>query len=151
MQKFKTPISLYKLKKIPTTLPKVKIKDSNQASRFGRELYKEHDDDLEVTECCYMVMLNKHNNTIGYVKLSEGGVDSTIIDKILVSKYAVDALASGVILFHNHPSGSTQPSESDLRITMEVKRCLELFNISLIDHIILTRLNYKSMSEDGCL
>ena len=77
-----------------------------------------------------------------------GGLDATIIDKKIVCKVAIDSLCSGVILVHNHPSGEVKPSKSDIQQTTDVKKALGVFDITLLDHIILSDQAYYSFAEE---
>jgi DNA repair protein RadC len=59
--------------------------------------------------------------------------------------------ASGVILIHNHPSGNTNPSEEDLRITKQLAEAGRLLGIKVYDHIILAGESYRSLADEGLL
>ena len=74
-----------------------------------------------IYESVFILLLNRHNNTIGYAKISQGGVTGTVIDVKIIAKYIIDSLASGLILAHNHPSGNTRASSEDINITNKVK------------------------------
>lgn len=148
MKKYKSTIKEYKLKSIPTDIKKAKLATSQDSYEYIKPFFFE---DMEIFESCFMILLNRANNTIGYVKISQGGLSSTIIDKLLVAKYAVESLASAVIIAHNHPSGNLNPSESDKRITREVKKALETFNVQLLDHLILTSESYTSLADEGLI
>ena len=139
-------INLYELKKMQTEFPKKTLKSSDESADFIRNFYG---DDLEIYESMFILMLNKKNDTIGYAKISQGGICGTVVDVRLVAKYAVDSLATSVILAHNHPSGNTKPSEQDKAITSKIKNALELLDITLLDHIILTIDNYYSFADNG--
>jgi DNA repair protein RadC len=86
-----------------------------------------------------------------YAKISQGGITGTVVDPRLVAKYAVESLAVGVILAHNHPSGNLKPSTPDKVLTDKVKEGLKYLDIKLLDHIILTNDGYYSMMEEGDL
>jgi len=73
----------------------------------------------------------------------------TVVEPKVVAKYAVDSLCSGVIIAHNHPSGNLNPSDQDIAITKKIKEGLKLFDISLLDHIILTAEGHTSLQELG--
>jgi DNA repair protein RadC len=137
---------LYKLKKIQSEFPCIKITSADVAQEFIKNFY---DDDIEIFESCFILLLNRGNQTIGYAKISQGGICGTIIDTRLVAKYAVESLASGVILAHNHPGGTNSPSHSDLQITEKIKKGLDLLDIQLLDHVILTKDNYYSLADNG--
>jgi len=139
-------INLYELKKMQTEFPKKTLKSSDESADFIRNFYG---DDLEIYESMFILMLNRKNDTIGYAKISQGGICGTVVDVRLIAKYAVDSLATSVILAHNHPSGNTNPSEQDKAITSKIKKALELLDITLLDHIILTVDNYYSFADNG--
>jgi len=83
--------------------------------------------------------------------ISQGGVCGTVVDTKLIGFYAVKALASNVIMVHNHPSGNLRPSQADLRITKKVKQGLEFLDIKVLDHIILTPDACYSLGDEGQL
>lgn len=99
-------------------------------------------------EMSWVLTLNKVNEITGYFMLSAGGTSSTTFDKKIVAKVAIDRLADGVILVHNHPSGSCLPSPADIRETGDVKNGLGLFGISLVDHIIIGSGEYYSFASE---
>lgn len=74
-----------------------------------------------------------------------------MIDERIIYKYAVDTLSTGVILVHNHPSGCMEFSGEDKRLTEKVKKGLELLNIRLLDHIVVTEESYISAQEKGLI
>lgn len=141
-------MKLYELKKTKTTFPVVAISQSIDAANFIREFYS---DDIEIFESAFILLLNRANKTIGYAKISQGGIAGTVIDVKLICKYVVDSLASGVILCHNHPSGNLQPSNQDKEINIKVKQALELLDSILLDHIILTKESYTSLKDEGII
>ncbi len=108
-------------------------------------------EDIKIYESCFIIMINNAGMVIGWMKISQGGVTETPVDARLVCKAALDTLATQIILIHNHPSGSTRPSRSDKAMTAKIKTALELFSISLIDHIIMTETQYLSFAEEGML
>ena len=102
-------------------------------------------------EQAYLLTLDKGFNVTGAMLLSVGSLDSTVIDNKLVLKTAIDTLASGVILAHNHPSGNVMPSAADIKVTEDLKRILDIFSIKLVDHIILADDTFYSFNEDQAL
>ena len=133
------------LSSVQSDFPKIKISESSQAADFIREFYT---GDIDIFESSFILLLNRQNLTIGFAKLSQGGINSTIIDPRIVAHYAVKALATSVILCHNHPSGNLNPSESDLQLTKKVFAGLELLDITLLDHIILTSEGFYSIADN---
>jgi DNA repair protein RadC len=141
-------IKKYELRKMDTDFKRVKIHSSKEASDFIRQFYS---DDIGIFESFFLLLLDQSNSTIGYVKISQGGITGTVVDTLLVAKYVIDSLAKGVILAHNHPSGNLSPSRQDLDITERIKKGLNLFDVQVFDHIILTEEGYKSFSDDGLI
>ncbi len=139
-------IQLYELKKIQSEFPKTKIRSSADAAEFIRQFYS---DDIDIFESSFILLLNRANDTIGYAKISQGGITGTVVDPRLVAKYAVESLATAVILAHNHPSGNTEPSTADKEITHKIKNGLKLLDIDLLDHLILTNESYYSLADNG--
>jgi len=141
-------IKLYELKKLQTHFPAATIKDSKTAADFIRQFYG---DDLEVFESFFVLMLNKANKTIGYAKISQGGIAGTVVDVRIVMKYAVESLATGIIVAHNHPSGNLKPSDGDKQITYKLKSACLIMDVPLLDHVILTADGYTSFADEGLL
>ncbi len=139
-------IKLYELKKIQSEFPKKQIRSSADAAEFIRQFYLE---DIEIFESSFILLLNQANYTIGYAKISQGGVTGTVVDPRLVAKYAVESLAPVVILAHNHPSGNLSPSSADKSLTDKIKNGLKLLDIKLVDHLILTKESYYSLADEG--
>ena len=96
----------------------------------------------------WVILLNRANYVVHKEKLSKGGISSTVVDSKLVVKKALDRHATGVILVHNHPSGNPRPGKEDLTQTMVIKKALETFDISLIDHVIVCDDRFFSFSDD---
>jgi DNA repair protein RadC len=128
--------------------PKLKITSPTQATEFCRKFYFE---DIEVYESVFILMLNRANFTIGYAKISQGGITGTTVDRKLIAKYAIDSLASSVIVCHNHPSGNCRPSQDDINITRALKDTLDIIDVKLGDHLILTADDSYSFCDNGLL
>ncbi len=137
-----------KAKKTPSNFEKVKIISSNDAFKVIKQFYF---DDIDIFESFFILCLNRNNQTIAYAKISQGGLAGTVVDIKLIAKYAIDCLASGVILAHNHPSGDLKPSNEDLAITKRIKEGLKILDISVLDHLILTSQGYLSFGDEGIL
>lgn len=141
-------VPLFELKKIATDFPKSKIVTSADGYNFIRNFYL---DDISIFESFFILLLNRANQTIGFAKISQGGIVGTVVDVRLVAHYAVQALATGVILAHNHPSGQLKPSDADIILTKKVIAGLEVLDIAVLDHLILTEENYYSFADMGQL
>lgn len=96
-----------------------------------------YDKDEMWREKSVALFLDKKLNIIGETLVSVGTTDACLMDIKLIAKSALESLASGVIIMHNHPSGDPAPSEHDIEETNKIKRGLACLDIKLIDHIIL--------------
>ena len=129
---------------------RVVVKTSRDAYNAVRSLYDE--DTIDYVESSYVLLLNFANQVIGKKLLSTGGRSACIIDTAVVAQISLSKNAHAIILTHNHPSGNRSASQQDIKITRRVKEALELFDIKLHDHIIVTSDNgYTSMAEEGLM
>lgn len=119
------------------------------AAEVFSKIYTSTDSVIQAKEYCFALMLNRVNRPLGFIKVSEGGISECVIDNKLILKAALDLGASGVILCHNHPSGSPIPGASDLKHTDSLRKALNTLDIYLLDHIILTEDRYFSFAEDA--
>ncbi len=145
---YKSNLEKISLVKEPTSFKRVKITRSSDINEYVRNFY---DTDIEIYESFFIVLLNRSINTIGYVKISQGGVAGTVVDPKIVAKYAIESLCSSIILVHNHPSGDTKPSKEDKRLTKTITEGLNYFNIVVLDHLIITKDSYYSFADEGIL
>jgi DNA repair protein RadC len=99
----------------------------------------------------WILFLNRSNKVINRMKLSQGGISGTVTDVRIVMKKAIEYLASGIIVCHNHPSGNLSPSESDTRITQKIKEAGNIMDIQLLDHLIISEKDYYSFADNGLL
>ena len=102
-------------------------------------------------EECWAIFLTASNRIIDSRRISQGGVSGTVVDHRLVVKRALELLAPQIIVVHNHPSGSAQPSGNDDQITMRLREAAALFDIRLLDHIIIARGSHFSYAAVGRL
>lgn len=99
----------------------------------------------------WVLLLNKANRLIKKKKISEGGVSGTVADPKIIFKLALEELASGVIVVHNHPSGNLKPSDSDIQLTKKLKEAGKTLEIALLDHLIVAGHHYFSMTDEGLI
>lgn len=95
----------------------------------------------------WVVYLNRSNRVMSIKNISKGGIAGTVADVRLIMKYALDQLASGIILSHNHPSGAINPSREDEVLTRRVQEACRFLDISLLDHMIVCNEQYFSFSD----
>lgn len=98
-----------------------------------------------------VVFLNRGNKIIHMEVISEGGITGTIADPRVILKKALEHNATAIILCHNHPSGNPKPSHADRSITQKIKHAAALFDISIMDHVIVSREGYYSFADEGTL
>lgn len=99
-------------------------------------------------EECWILFLNRANFLISKEKVSSGGLDSTILDCRYILKKALDKKACGLIIVHNHPSGSALPGTADIQSTKQLNRALKACDISLLDHVIIADGSYYSFADE---
>lgn len=99
----------------------------------------------------WVVYLSTANTILGKSKVSQGGSSSTTVDHKIIVKRAVELLASSIILIHNHPSGVASPSDADKSLTAKVSGAANLFDIEVLDHLIVTSGDSFSFRAAGLL
>ena len=99
----------------------------------------------------WVLLLNKANEVFSRERLSSGGMAGTVVDVKILYKTALDARAAAVIAIHNHPSGSLQPSQSDIDLTRRLRKAGELLDLPLLDHLIVSERGYYSFADEGLL
>lgn len=102
-------------------------------------------------EECWVVYLTSSNRIIERQRVSQGGVTATVVDHRLIIKRALELLATRFILIHNHPSGTPEASPQDKALTDKVVRAAALFDIRLLDHVIIARDGNFSFQASGLL
>ena len=136
----------YKTKVKPSE--RAKVQSSISAVDILRPFYG---DDIEYIEKMYVIYLNRANKVLGVNLLSSGGTSQTVCDPKMIFQGAILANASAIILSHNHPSGTLKPSEADINLTKKIKQGCELFDIALLDHVIVTPEHYFSFADEGII
>ena len=124
------------------------VTSSQIASDLAREIFPVN---LSHREAMLALYLNRANHTIGYTIISIGGVSQTVCDPKLIFQTALLTHASAFILIHNHPSGNTKPSQTDISLTEKVKSASILLDIQFLDHLIITENSYYSFADEGHL
>ena len=99
----------------------------------------------------WIVYLNNSNKVIYKNQLSKGGITGTLVDTRLVLKTALEVGAVGLILSHNHPSGTLKPSQADMDVTLKLKTAAQSLDIKVLDHLIITENAYFSFADEGML
>jgi len=99
----------------------------------------------------WIIYLNNSNKVILKSQLSKGGITGTLVDVRLVLKQALEVGATGLILAHNHPSGTLKPSEADKQLTKKLKTAAESLDIKVLDHLIVTEKAYLSFADENLM
>lgn len=99
----------------------------------------------------WIVFVNNRNVVLQTSQLSKGGITGTVVDVRIVFKTALQLGAIGVILAHNHPSGSLKPSQEDISLTKKLKLAGESLDIKVLDHLIITEKAYFSFADENML
>lgn len=102
-------------------------------------------------EECWVLYLTSSNRIVERQRVSQGGVQGTVVDHRLIIKRALELLATQLIMVHNHPSGTAEPSPQDKVLTERIARAAALFDIRLLDHLIISREGDFSFLCEGLL
>lgn len=105
----------------------------------------------ERVEVSLVLLLNRQNELIRQIEMSRGTVSENRVYVREVVKAALDHHADGLIIAHNHPGGSAEASPADLAFTCRLQQALDLVDVRLIDHFIITRSRAVSFAEQGWL
>ena len=122
-----------------------KIDQPNLAAKIFRKYMKE---EILYRESMYALYLNKALKIKGIFKISEGAIGATVADIRIILGIALKSFSSGIILAHNHPSSSLIPSSKDIELTTQLRESCKIMNIQLIDHLIITKNDYKSIIDE---
>jgi len=98
-----------------------------------------------------VLFLNRSNKINHFQIISEGGITGTVADPRIILKKALEEDAVGLILCHNHPSGSLKPSKADEELTLKIKEAARYFDIKVLDHLIVSDDGYYSFADEGIL
>ena len=99
-------------------------------------------------EECWVIFLNRANFVLGKECMSVGGLESTVVDVKAILRRALERKASGVIMVHNHPSGSAMPGQADIKQTAILKKALQTCEIHLIDHVVIAEDSWYSFADE---
>lgn len=127
-------------------LEKPVVKNSTDVATYFQALLKDHRHEVFA-----VLFLNRANKINHHQVISQGGITGTVADPRLIIRTALEHDAVNMILCHNHPSGSLRPSQNDLALTEKIKQAARLFDIQVLDHIIVSDEGYFSFSDDGIL
>ena len=147
MKTYKSDTPEITLKYKHSGIVKTKITNSSDSYSLLKGMFDA--DTLEYCESSVAIYLNRANNTIGWQKISQGGITGTIIDVRVVLATALKCGATNIIISHNHPSGQLKSSEQDDTLTKKLSDACKIMEIRLLDHVIITSEGYYSYSDEG--
>lgn len=128
---------------------KIKITDAYSAEKTLRKMWDAQLMNIQEQFC--VLFLNNANEVVGFRCLSTGGLTATSVDLRILFSIACKSLSSGIIIAHNHPSGTLKASKADIDITHKIKRAGEMLDINLLDHVILTDKSFVSLAQQGVI
>ena len=103
------------------------------------------------SECFAVLYLNSRHEVIVFKEHFSGSIDHAAVHPRVIAQTALDVNAAAVILTHNHPSGHAQPSEADRQLTRVVRDALQLFDIRVLDHVVVSGKESCSFAAQGLL
>ena len=138
---------VYKTKVKPSQRPK--ITSSVDAYEILQKIWNR--DKIELVEEFKVLLLNRSNKVLGVLDASSGGITGTVADPRIILTAAIKANAVGIVLSHNHPSGSLKPSRADEELTVKIKEAARFLDMTVLDHIIITREGFYTFADEGLL
>lgn len=135
----------------PTIEKQFRIRITKSSQAYESLLNSWNKNTLELQEEFKIILLNNANEILGIHSLSKGSTNGVNVDMKLLFAVVLKSCATSIIVAHNHPSGILKASESDIAITKKIKKAGELLDISLLDHIIVTKDGFFSMVDDNIL
>ena len=125
-----------------------RIKVTNSQILYNLVLKQWDLDLIEFQEEVKIVLLNRANVVLGIYEMSKGGTSGTVVDIKIILGIALKCNASSIVITHNHPSGTLEPSEPDKSITKKLKDACRILDLNLLDHLIVTGKGYYSFSDN---
>jgi DNA repair protein RadC len=127
-------------------LEKPVVQGAASVALFLQTLLQDHDHEVFI-----VLYLNRANKINHYEIVSSGGMSGTVADPRVILRRALEEKAVGIILCHNHPSGSLRPSHADRELTLKIREAARYFDILVLDHIIVSHEGFFSFAEEGLL
>ncbi len=129
-------------------MPESRLKILSSQNAYA--LFAPYMEDLSHEEL-WIALTNQAGYVIDKAQISRGGISETVADIRIILKLALQQLASGIVLCHNHPSGNLVPSRQDNLLTERLKKAAEYMDLRLLDHIIISNKSYYSYADEGVL
>ena len=99
----------------------------------------------------WVLHLSHANRVMRSERVGQGGISATAVDARLIAKSALDNMSSGLILVHNHPSGTNRPSGPDDAVTRKIADICKIIDVKVLDHLIISPTGYYSYRDEGRL
>lgn len=139
-------LELGRRRQASSALEKQMITSSDEIARYLRPRLKDYRHEVFA-----VLFLNRANKINHFQIISEGGITGTVADPRIILKKALEEDAVSIVLCHNHPSGSLKPSRADEELTQKIKEAARFFDITVLDHIIVSEDGYYSFADEGLL
>lgn len=139
-------LELGRRRQIAEPLSKTLISSSHEIASYLQLKLKDYSHEVFA-----VLFLNRANKINHFEIISEGGITGTVADPRIILKKALEENAISIILCHNHPSGSLKPSRADEELTLKIKEAAKYFDITVLDHIIVSDAGYYSFADEGIL
>lgn len=132
---------------------KARYRPKVTSSKEAYRLFRQNWDDCKINllEQFKILLMDRGNRCLGIADISQGGVTGTVVDPKIVFATALKARACAIILGHNHPSESLQPSQADIQLTKRLVQAGQCLDLHVLDHLIVTHDEYYSMADEGLL
>lgn len=128
------------------SLDKPVISGSSSVARYLQALFSDHDHEVFA-----VLFLNRANKVNHFEIISSGGMSGTVADPRMILRKALEEKAVSIILCHNHPSGNLRPSHADKELTQKIREAARFFDITVLDHIIVSNEGYFSFADEGII
>lgn len=139
-------LELGRRRQASSALEKQMITSSDEIARYLRPRLKDYRHEVFA-----VLFLNRANKINHFQIISEGGITGTVADPRIILKKALEEDAVSIVLCHNHPSGSLKPSRADEELTQKIKEAARFFDMTVLDHIIVSEDGYYSFADEGLL
>jgi DNA repair protein RadC len=139
-------LELGRRRQASSSLEKAVVRTSRDIAQYLQASLKDYS-----YEVFAVIFLNRANKINHFEIISRGGITGTVADPRIILKKALEEDATSLILCHNHPSGNLRPSRADEEITKKIKEAALYFDITIIDHIIVSEDGFYSFADDGIL
>ncbi len=129
---------------------RVKVKSASEVVEFMREHFYDQEE-IESREKFVVMFIDRANNIFAWETVSEGGMSGTVADPRIIFRSALMSACCSIVIAHNHPSNTNQPSASDIQLTKNIVEAGKVLEITVLDHVIITTDSFYSFAEEGLI